>query len=86
MYASAPQPGLVQIIFSGPGDASSLDFWKSDGSGPVRPADVQPATLGGKAVWVATFPVAQGRYGFTAGVLGSGIAGQSQIGAITVGP
>jgi hypothetical protein len=85
LFASVPQPGEVQIIFTGPGSASSLDFWRTDGSGPVQPAAVQPATLGGKSVWVATFPVQTGSYGFSAGTLGSGMAGMSQLGNVTIG-
>ena len=86
LYASVPQPGLVQVIFAGPGDASSLDFWRTDGTGPVQAADVVPAVLGGKPVWVATFEVGAGSYGFSAGSLGAGIAGLSQAGSVKIGP
>jgi hypothetical protein len=86
LYASIPQPGQVQVIFSGPGSAASLAFWKADGTGPVQAADVQPATMGGRPVWVATLPVVAGGYGFTASTQGSGIAGLSQVGSVRVGP
>ncbi len=86
LYASVPQPGQVQVIFSGPGDAAALAFWRADGTGPVQAADVQPATLGGKPVWVATLPVVAGGYGFSASTQGSGIAGLSQLGNVKVGP
>ncbi len=85
LFASIPEPGQVQVIFSASGSASSLDFWSTSGSGAVQPADVQPATLGGKAVWIATFPVQAGSYGFAAGTLGSGVAGLSQLGGLTIG-
>ncbi len=86
LYASVPQPGLVQVIFTAPGGSSSLDFWPTDGSGPVSPADVQQAMLGGRSVWIATFPVKAGSFGFAAGTLGTGIAGMSQVGGLTIGP
>lgn len=86
LFASVPQPGQVQIIFSASGGASGLDFWPTDGSAPVQPADVQPASLGGQSVWVATFSVQAGEYGFAASTVGSGVAGLSSIGSVTVGP
>ena len=86
LYASIPQPGQVQVIFSGPGSAASLAFWRADGTGPVQAADVQPAIMGGNPVWVATLPVVTGGYGFSASTQGSGIAGLSQVGSVKVGP
>lgn len=86
LYASVPQPGLVQVIFSGSGDASSLDFWRTDGSGAVQAADVVPALLGGQPVWLATFAVGAGSYGFSAGLQGAGVAGLSPAGSIKIGP
>lgn len=88
LYASTPQPGLIQVIFSAAGSGGSLAFWPTDGSGPVRTAtDVQPAMLGGKQVWIATFPVQLGgSYEFAAGTSGDGIGGVSRIGSVSVGP
>jgi hypothetical protein len=88
LYANAPQPGLVQVIFQATGGQASFDFWPTDGSGPIQhAASVESALLGGKAVWLATFPVqAGGAYEFAAGLTGAGVAGLSKIGSITLGP
>ena len=74
------------MIFSGSGGASSLDFWRTDGTGTVQAADVVPALLGGQPVWVDTFGVGTGSYGFSAGVQSAGVAGLSQAGSIKIGP
>ncbi len=88
LYANVPQPGVVQVIFQATGGQASFDYWPTDGSGPVQHAtSVEGATLGGKPVWLATFPVqAGGAYEFAAGMTGIGVAGISKIGSITLGP
>ena len=44
------------------------------------------AILNGRTVWIATFPVSQGGYHFVATGVGSGGAGFSPVGTVTIGP
>lgn len=88
LYASIPQPGVMQVIFTAPGSSSSFLFWPSGETAQLQPAaSLDQATLGGTPVWIATFPVAAGgSYQFAAGAAGAGFSGLSGVGAVTIGP
>ena len=87
LYADSPQPGMERAIFSAPdGVVPTFSYWPSSGTGVAATAGVQQALLDGKTVWMATFPVQQGGYHFVASGVGSGGAGISSIGTVTIGP
>lgn len=87
LYADSPQPGMERTIFTAPdGIVPTFQFWSSSGTGSVGTALVEGAILDGKPVWIATFPVQQGGYHFVASGMGTGGAGVSPIGTVTIGP
>jgi hypothetical protein len=87
LYADSLQPGMERAIFSAPdGIVPTFSFWPSSGTGIVGSATVEQAILDGRTVWIATFPVQQGGYHFVATGVGTGGAGMSPIGTVTIGP
>jgi hypothetical protein len=87
LYADSPQAGLERVIFEAPaGVVPTFSFWPSSGAGSVGSATLEQAIMDGTAVWIATFPVVQGGYHFVATGVGTGGAGVSQIGTVTIGP
>ena len=87
LFADSTQPGMERAIFSAPdGIVPSFSFWPSSGTGLVGTATLEQAILNGRTVWIATFPVSQGGYHFVATGVGSGGAGFSPVGTVTIGP
>jgi hypothetical protein len=87
LYADSPQPGMERAIFSAPdGIVPTFQYWPSSGTGVVGTATIEQALLDGTMVWIATFPVQQGGYHFVATGVGTGGAGISPIGTVTIGP
>ena len=86
LYGSDPQPGTYQAIFSAPpGVTPELDYWSSGDPTKIGHADLIEATLDGKPVWIATFPVQPGTYHFLASAGGPGGIGVSDVGTTTIG-
>ena len=87
LYADSPQPGVERAILTAPdGVVPTVSFWPSSGTGVVGSATIEQALLDGKPVWIATFPVQQGAYHFVATGVGTGGAGVSPVGSVTIGP
>jgi hypothetical protein len=88
LYANPIGGGLMQVIFDVPDGATPfLQFWDAtQTSGPLQTApSIEAALLDGKAVQVATFPIARGvDYNFVASAQALGIKAISQVG--TAGP
>ena len=84
LYASTPQPGVQQVIFTAPPGFQPMgSFWLPGGQ--VQQANLQPAVMDGSPVWIATFPVQTGTYDFVVSGLGAGVAGVSPVATLTVG-
>ena len=86
LYSDTPQPGIQRTIFSAPpGVEPTFSYWPADGSAPALTADVEAATLDGKPVWIATFPVQPGTYDFMAYTRQAGVVSTTEVGAIQFG-
>jgi hypothetical protein len=84
LYASTPQPGFEQVIFTAQAGIQPIASYWSPGSGQVLQADVEAATINGTAAWIATFPVQPGTYDLVVSGVGSNVAGLSPVATLTV--
>ncbi|MHB8674461.1 MAG: hypothetical protein ACYDAK_12405 [Candidatus Limnocylindrales bacterium] len=86
IYASIPQPGQAQVVFTALGSGASFGFWSGSGGAVQSPSSLEAAVLGGKQVWIAAFAVQAGQsVNFMAATSGPGVRGVSGLGTISVG-
>jgi hypothetical protein len=85
LYANATAPGTYQFIFQAPPNTqASLWLWSANG-GTLQQAAIEPATLNGQQVWLATAivdPTAD--YSFVATASGQGAQAVSSVGTLVV--